>query len=543
MVFTVVGLAALFYSFMTCRPVGWRALLRNIRRMWIISRRILSAALAVGFVCTAVCGPAIAAQKTLSTDIVIVGAGSAGLTAAVQAAEKGANVVLLEKNFFVGGASNFAEGIFAVESELNRLRSDTLTREEAFKHAREMHMYEVNVPMMRDYIYGSADNVDWFMKHGVKFDVIRMTPWEEATWHVIDEYKGKNHGAALVANLKDQCDKLGVTTLTGTPAESLITDKSGAVVGVKAKSKTDDYTINAKAVILASGSISDSNEKVAEWAHRDAKHWHSSVNVNKTGDGISMAVAAGAQRGPVSFVAHLSSEGKGIKLLSNVYTTAWQPAALWVNSDGSRFVNEDVAMSFSQAANAVYNQLGHTAWSIFDESQVDYMIEKGVDSGVGVLVPVGAKLTKLKEEIKTALDEGSDSFFAASSVSAMAKKLGVPTKNLEAAVTAYNRGCAEGHDGEFFKDVKYMRPINTKKLYAIRLTSAFFTAFGGLNVNRDFEVLNTKNQPIKGLYATGLEVSRMIGHTYTTWTSGYAFGFSCYSGRHAALNAVEKMDL
>ncbi len=208
MVFTVVGLAALFYSFMTCRPVGWRALLRNIRRMWIISRRILSAALAVGFVCTAVCGPAIAAQKTLSTDIVIVGAGSAGLTAAVQAAEKGANVVLLEKNFFVGGASNFAEGIFAVESELNRLRSDTLTREEAFKHAREMHMYEVNVPMMRDYIYGSADNVDWFMKHGVKFDVIRMTPWEEATWHVIDEYKGKNHGAALVANLKDQCDKL-----------------------------------------------------------------------------------------------------------------------------------------------------------------------------------------------------------------------------------------------------------------------------------------------------------------------------------------------
>lgn len=511
--------------------------------MWIFSRRILSAALAAGFVCTAVCGPAIAAQKTLSTDIVIVGAGSAGLTAAVQAAEKGANVVLLEKNFFVGGASNFAEGIFAVESELNRLRSDTLTREEAFKHAREMHMYEVNVPMMRDYIYGSADNVDWFMKHGVKFDVIRMTPWEEATWHVIGEYKGKNHGAALVANLKDQCDKLGVTMLTGTPAESLITDKSGAVVGVKAKSKTDDYTINAKAVILASGSISDSNEKVAEWAHRDAKHWHSSVNVNKTGDGISMAVAAGAQRGPVSFVAHLSSEGKGIKLLSNVYTTAWQPAALWVNSDGSRFVNEDVAMSFSQAANAVYTQLGHTAWSIFDESQVDYMIEKGVDSGVGVLVPVGAKLTKLKEEIKTALDEGSDSFFAASSVSAMAKKLGVPAKNLEAAVTAYNRGCAEGHDGEFFKDVKYMRPINTKKLYAIRLTSAFFTAFGGLNVNRDFEVLNTKNQPIKGLYATGLEVSRMIGHTYTTWTSGYAFGFSCYSGRHAALNAVEKMDL
>ena len=96
------------------------------------------------------------------------------------------------------------------------------------------------------------------------------------------------------------------------------------------------------------------------------------------------------------------------------------------------------------------------------------------------MIEMGTKLTKLKKEFKAAVDEGSNSFFA---------------------------------------------------------------VFGGLNVNRDFEVLNTKNQPIKGLYATGLEVSRMIGHTYSTWTSGYAFGFSCYSGRHAALNAVEKMGL
>lgn len=121
-------------------------------------------------------------------------------------------------------------------------------------------------------------------------------------------------------------------------------------------------------------------------------------------------------------------------------------------------------MSFSQAANA----LGHKTWSICDASQVDHMIEKSI------------KLSKLKKEIKDAMDEGS---------------------------------------------------------------SSFFTAFGGLNVNCDFEVLNAENQPIKGLYAAGLEVSCMIGHTYTTWTSGYAFRFSCCSGRHAALNAVEKTGL
>ena len=122
-------------------------------------------------------------------------------------------------------------------------------------------MYEVNVPMMRDYIYGSADNVDWFMKHGVKFDVIRMTPWEEATWHVIGEYKGKNHGAALCCQFEGSVRQARRDNAHGHAGRKSITDKSGAVVGVKAKSKTDDYTINAKAVILASGSISDSNEK------------------------------------------------------------------------------------------------------------------------------------------------------------------------------------------------------------------------------------------------------------------------------------------
>lgn len=508
-----------------------------------LSRRAFTATLVAGAVCSAFSGAAFAEAKTLSADLVVVGAGSAGLTAAVQAAEKGAKVVLLEKNPFIGGASNFAEGVFAVESEIQRLRSDTLTREEALKHTREMHQYEINQPMVRDYIYGSGENIDWLAQHGLKMEVIRMTPWEEATWHVFGDYKGKVHGAALVANMKDHADKLGVTTLTGTPATELITDKSGAVVGVKAKSKADDYTINAKAVILASGSVSDSPEKVAEWAGRDTKRWHASVPVNKTGDGITMAMKAGAQRGPITFCAHISSEGKNIELLSNLYTTAWQPSALWVNGDGDRFTNEDVVLSFSQAANVVYTQLGHEAWSIFDESQVDYMVERGVDSGVGVLVPVGAKLGELKTQIKAILEKGSDSFFAAASVSEMARKLGVPEKNLEASVSRYNHGCAEGHDGEYFKDVKYMRPIDTKKMYAIRLTPNYFTAIGGLNVNRQFQVLDTENKPIKGLYAAGVEVSRMVGHTYTTWTSGYAFGFACYSGRHAALNVARQLGL
>ena len=477
-------------------------------------------------------------SETIDADIVVVGAGSSGLSAAVQAAEKGAKVVLLEKNPFVGGCSTFAEGLFGIESEWNRLRSDTLTKEKAFEGLMERHAYEIDSQMTRDYVWGTAENLEWLSKHDIKFQVVRMTPWEEATWHEIGEYKGKRHGEALVTALKDHADRLGVQTLTSTPAVSLIADKDGAIVGVNAKSKADNYTISARAVILSSGSFGDSKEKVAKWAHRDPEFWKPSIPIGKTGDGIQMALDKGAALGRPGFIGHLGTEGKGIQFAGDLYTTSWQPSALWVNSDGVRFVNEEVAYSFSQAANAIYSQFGHSAWSIFDESQVKYMEEKGVDSGVGVIVPVGQKLVNLRKEIRAALDAGSDGFKAADSVAGLAKEIGVPAEALEAAVADYNRMAANEHDGQFFKKDKYLRPLDTSKLYAIRLRSYFFSAYGGLNTNRRFQVLDTNNKPIRGLYASGLEVSNMIGHTYTTWSSGHAFGFACYSGRHAALNAA-----
>ncbi len=177
---------------------------------------------------------AFAANQNLSTDVLVVGAGSAGLTAAVQAAEKGKKVILLEKNLGVGGSSQFAEGLFAVGSEWNRLRSDPLTKEEAFKTLMEKHGYVIDAAKTKDYVEGSAENISWLAGHGIKFEVVRMTPWEAATWHVISDYKGTNHGAGLIKGLKDAADKAGVETKLGTPATELILNKEGAVVGAKA---------------------------------------------------------------------------------------------------------------------------------------------------------------------------------------------------------------------------------------------------------------------------------------------------------------------
>ncbi len=482
------------------------------------------------------------AAQNLSADIVVVGAGSAGLSAAVQAAEKGKKVVLLEKNPFVGGCSAFAEGLYGVESEWQRLASIPLTRDQEYLDQMHKQFYVVDPFKNRDFIEGSAENLDWLAKHDIKFQLIHESMRKLPTWHVIGEYKGVNHGAALVKALKDHADKLGVDTRLATPATSLIKNKKGEIIGVKAKGRDGEITITSKAVILASGGFGDDPAKVRDWLHRDPKAIGPSVPIGKTGDGIKMALAAGADMGNVSFIGHTHAHGHGLKFLSNLYTTSWQPATMWVNSDGNRCADESVTFCFIDSANIIYEQFGHHVWSIFDEGQVKYMMEKGIDSGIGVLVPVGAKLKDLKKDIDEALAANSDVFKAAGSVEELARKIGVPADALKASLEKYNRACDNQHDGEFHKNRTYLRKLDPTKLYAIQLSAGFFSTWGGLRTNRMHEVLDTHNKPIPGLYAAGLEVSDMVGPTYSGWTSGYAFGFASYSGRHAALNAAKKID-
>lgn len=120
--------------------------------------------------------------------------------------------------------------------------------------------------------------------------------------------------------------------------------------------------------------------------------------------------------------------------------------------------------------NAIYAQPHHYGWSIFDDSQVQYMMKKGVDSGIGVLVPVGQKLPNLQKEIDDAVAVKSDGFKTADSVAQLAKELGVPEANLQKAVEQYNKACEVGHDGEYYKEKTYLQSrLNTKKLYAIKL--------------------------------------------------------------------------
>ena len=163
------------------------------------------------------------------------------------------------------------------------------------------------------------------------------------------------------------------------------------------------------------------------------------------------------------------------------------------------------------------------------------MMDKGIDSGIGVLAPVGKNFLTFRKISMKLWPPTATTSKPLTPLNNWLKKLAFREANLAAAVSAYNKGCEVQHDSQFFKLKNYMRPLNTKKLYAIKLKAYYFSSYGGLVTNRNHQVLDKNNKPIKGLYATGLEVSNMVGPTYTTWSSGHAFGFAAFSGRHAAL--------
>ena len=232
--------------------------------------------------------PAIA--QTMSADVVVVGAGAAGLAAAVTAAEGGAKVILLEKMGAPGGTTNFSEGVFAVESRLQREKNINYSRDEAFKYLMEYTHWRANARLARAFIDKSADTIDWLEKHGVQFtEPAANYPGGLMTWHIV-----KGRGKSLAQALYAKAQEKGATILLSTAGKDLVKDARGRVSGIVAESKDGKkIQIDTKAVIIASGGFLNNKEMLAKYT-TFGPDIVPVGNVEKMGEGIQMAWKAGA---------------------------------------------------------------------------------------------------------------------------------------------------------------------------------------------------------------------------------------------------------
>jgi fumarate reductase flavoprotein subunit len=470
-------------------------------------------------------------------DVAVVGSGATGMAAAVTLAEGGAKVVVFEKQRSLGGTSNFFQGTFAVESAMQRERYIDYTRDQAFKNIMDYSHWWANPRLVRAIVNESGPTISWLQEQGIVFvDATINMPDSPLTYHVI---KGK--GEAVIKALVDRAKSKGVQIFPGTPVTSLL-KQGGKVSGVVVDVDGEEAEVAVKTVVIATGGFANNREWVKKYTGFDLDVNLVAVgNTGKTGDGLRMAWEAGAAEEGVGTIEmfRVAPIGPEFAMGCNLEQAAAQPD-LWITARGERFCDETIGFYDSPVGNAQarYKADGHT-FSLFDDSIIQRLVERGLDKGVGVDYPPGYRLLDLRKEIEAALDHGSKEVFAADSLEDLAAQIDVDPAVLKATIEEYNRYCAQGHDELFAKDRRFLRPLIGPRYYAVRGRAVFLGTMGGIKVTEEMQVVDKKDNVIPGLYAGGFDAGGMYGDSYPIKSSsGLASAFALNSGRIAGKSAL-----
>lgn len=474
-------------------------------------------------------------MKQLKADVVVISAGTAGLAAAVTAAEGGASVIAFEKSGHTGGTALRANQLFCVESKLQRIKQYTLTREEAFKIYMDFMQWCVDARLIKTLIDKSLDTYEWLEGMGVEFvDLTSHGPGMNYTAHIIKPnppHPGLGGAATLMNALAEKAKELGVQILLKTPVKKIIKDDYG-IAGVIAEDK-DGVIIqaNARAVILATGGFG---------GHHRAPFGIPGLE----GDGIHMALEIGADATEGTLPPPYGGSFRASAAdLSNTFLASFHYPHLMVNLLGERFMNEEAAITTPFSSNAIARQKNHCAFRIYDEDTKRYFISNGLEFPMGFgIAQAGEPSTKVRDfdaHINKAIGKGSDSMFVADSLTELADKTGINPDGLKKTLAEYNRACDTGRDELFNKKARYLRPVKQPKFYA----SKSFAVTGtpeGIKINYKTEVLTKDFKVIPGLYASGMDVAcNLYKDVYPNILPGNAMGFSLGTGRIAAENALE----
>lgn len=474
-------------------------------------------------------------------DVVVIGTGAAGTSAALEAAQQGATVLLLEKGRHTGGSSNYTEGLFAVDSYLQQAQGIHVSGTDVLKEEVSYSKFKADSRIWRHYIDSSADTVQWLRDQGVTYEGVQAMGAGEATWHI---YEGMGQ-SVLHDHLLPQAEKLGVELLTSTTAIELLQNAAGAITGVKIQDEVtrDLQNVKTQAVVLATGGYLNNPEMMAQLTAYDTTRLVPVSSGKGTGDGLRLAWNAGAKQYGTGmamlFGGYLKDPDEpSFKLMaSQMNTAAGQQPLLWVNEHGERFVDESVVYNFSYAGNALYTQ--NQVFSILDQGVIDKMATEGNFMGLGVYVKRGEKMTKLQAELNENLAANKPFIFKADTIEALAQAMGVPEKALHQTVSNYNQFCDTGVDQDFGKDSRYLVPVAQGPFYGFKLNVGAFCTMGGLQVTTGNEVLTSDGKVMPGLYAAGNDASGLTGDTYGPNMPGTCVGYAFYSGRNAGQHAVK----
>lgn len=442
---------------------------------------------------------------TKDVDIVIVGAGAAGLSSAVEASATGKKVLVIEKMVKIGGDSAICSGNdyatgSKVQDNLGLTNYGTVEDLKNFYIKQgDGHISEEWAQVTAEH---SGESVDWLASMGVTFK--HRSP-DSSHRSLISE----SSGVGIVNALAKRAENQGVEILTQTAAKELIY-KDGEVKGVIADYQGTKMTINAKSVILASGGYDGTDEAKAKYAPGSVGH-HSSSSPGNVGDGIEMVKEIGGKivlKGGLSGISlvgdlPLHSPLSALRMIKNCVA---------VTDLGYRYANESMTSAFDY-----YNPMVRTGrkqfYNIVDSTTYDKFYDQAVEENVA---------------------------FKANTIEELAQLAGIPAYTLNTTIADYNKTCRAGKDTEFGKDPKDLQPLVKAPFYAIKITPNTNDSFGGVVTNIDTEVLDENDKPIKNLYAAGAVANgNLIYQRYPV--SGVSINMCTTFGRISGQKALENV--
>lgn len=482
--------------------------------------------------------------EDLKADIVIVGAGGAGLAAARAAAENGSSVIVLEKHI-PGGSSGMAFGIYASESHVQKGMGIQGSNDYFFREIMKWAHWRIDPLIVRAIIEMSADSIRWLEETGLDFKCLPYLSYpgrqEMPTWHV-----PVGGGDAIIKSLVSACESLGVKILTLSRAEKIITSEKGKVTGVKAKTKGKEFSIKTSCVIIASGGFGGNKTMLKKYCpeYKENTLCFGAFNM---GEGLKMAMELDAateglgylmMMGPLTFGMVTATVGTppDTKPLVVQMASLMDRRSIWVNKTGKRFIDESIG-DHHLVSHTVARQPRAFAYTILD-SKLAEKIALEQSQMAPVQMPEGfhggprGLSTKETEKYK-------DPLLVSDSMEEIARWIGAEKKVFRETLDEYNASCEKGMDSLMGKDLQYLEPLNTPPYYIVRWYPAFSNTSGGIKVNHRMEVINKNNRFIRGVYAAGVDTGGWTGETYCIKLTGWAFGYAINSGRIAGKNAAE----
>ncbi|MGZ5836378.1 MAG: FAD-dependent oxidoreductase [Xanthobacteraceae bacterium] len=447
-----------------------------------------------------------------SYDVLIVGAGMAGLSAALSAAEDGAYTLVLEKSDRIGGNASIAAGMFLGSADFDGLHAYIPDGDPALQRA-----------LCADF----DASLLWLEAHGLPLgptidfgDFRKLRPMASGQ---------PGNRQAFMAALAERAQKTGVQISTRVHVESVRRERTGfAVDAIEAGTRR---TFLTKSIVLATGGFAASRTMLERYLGEGSDHLKIRSGPGASGDGIALAQSLGAALGGdvTAFYGHTMAD-------CALTQEDWQPLtpyfarlAVLVNRDGRRFVDESPSLLEELNAQAGFRQPGGKYWLVFDER-----IRTGEpgNNGSDKVLPAGDWLARARAV-------GAPLFEAATLPELIAKLAaeGIEKNALTSELGAYNAACGAGQHARLQPPKRLTAlPLAGPPFYALRCVAGITATCGGIAVDDRGRVLDALRHPLPGIFSAGTDAGGVYGKTY-----GGFLAWALVSGRRAGKTAATEI--